>query len=70
MFLSIWSQRTSLVPLFKISYEVTNVKLQVDDTLKSCRAVVVLDDDPEVGYSGWGQEAVPAVFRLLQSPLR
>ena len=49
MFLSIWSQRTSLVPLFKISDEVTNVKLQVDDTLKSCRAVVVLDDDPEVG---------------------
>ena len=41
------SQRTSLVPLFKLRDVVTRVKMQVDDTLDSSRAVVILDDDPE-----------------------
>ena len=34
----------------------------------SCGAYVVSDDCPEAGYSGWGEEAVPAVFKPLQSP--
>ena len=62
------SQRTPLVPLFKLRDAVTRVKMQVDDTLDSCGAVVIPDDDPEAGYSGWGEEAVSAVFKPLQSP--
>ena len=42
--------------------------MQVDDTLDSSGAVVVPVDDPEAGYSGWGEEAVSAVFKPLQSP--
>ena len=42
--------------------------MQVDDTLDSCGAVVVKEDSPEAGFSGWGQEAVSAVFKPLQSP--
>ena len=42
--------------------------MQVDDTLDSSGAVVIPDDDPEAGYSGWGEEAVSAVFKPLQSP--
>ena len=58
------SQRT-LVPFFKLG---DLVKMQVDDTLDSSGAVVIPDDDPEAGYSGWGEEAVSAVFIPLQSP--
>ena len=42
--------------------------MQVDDTLDSCGAVVVSDECLEAGYSGWGEEAVSAVFKPLQSP--
>ena len=62
MFLSMRSQITILVPLFKLRDAGTRVKLQVDETLDSSGAVVVLDNSPEAGYSGWGQEAVSAVF--------
>ena len=31
-------------------------------------AVVVPVDDPEAGYSSWGEEAVSAAFKPLQSP--
>ena len=68
MFASMRSQKTSLVPLFKLGDTVTRVKLQVDDTLDVSGAVVVPDNSPEAGYSGWGQEAVFAVFKPLQSP--
>ena len=68
MFPSMKSQRTSLVTLFKLRDAVTRVKLQVDDTLDSCGAVALPDDSPEAGYSSWGQEAVSAVFKPLQSP--
>ena len=60
------SQRTSLVPLFKLGELVTKVKLQVDDTLDISWAVVV--PDPEAGYPGWGEEDVPAVFKPLLAP--
>ena len=40
----------------------------VDDTFDSSRDVVILDDYPEAGYSCWGEEAVSAVFKPLQSP--
>ena len=52
MFTSIRSQGTSLVPLFKLRDMVTRVKMQMDDTLDGSGAVVILDDDPEMVYSG------------------
>ena len=68
MFPLLRSQRTSLISLYKLRDVVTRVKIKVDDTLDSSEAVFVLDDDPEAGYSGWGEEAVSAVFKPLQSP--
>ena len=65
MFASIMSQKTSLVPLFKLGDMVTRVKMQVDDTLDSSRAVVVRDDNPAARFSGWGEEALSAVFKPL-----
>ena len=61
MFASMRSQRTSLVPLFKLGDAVTRVKMQVDDTLDRCGAVVIPDNDPEAGYSSCGEEAVSGV---------
>ena len=52
MFTSMRSQRTSFVPLFKLGDEITRVKMQIDDTLDSCGAVVIPEDNPEAGYSG------------------
>ena len=46
MFASMRSQRTSLVPLFKLGHVVIEVKMGVDDTLDSCGAVVIPDDCP------------------------
>ena len=40
----------------------------MDDTLDGSGTVVLSDDDPEVVHPGWGEEAVPAVFKPLQSP--
>ena len=68
MFPLLRSQRTSLISLYKLRDVVTRVKIKVDDTLDSSEAFFVLDDDPEAGYSGWGEEAVSAVFKPLQSP--
>ena len=51
--------------MFKLRDAVTRVKMQVDDTLDSSGAVVIPDDDPEAGYSGWGEEAVSRVFKPL-----
>ena len=44
MFASMRSQRTSLVPLYKLADAVTRVKMQVDDTLDSSGAIVIPDD--------------------------
>ena len=44
MLVAMRSQRTSLIPLFKLGDVVTRVKMQVDDTLDSCGAVVIPDD--------------------------
>ena len=52
MFASMRSQRTSFVPLFILRDAVTWVKMQMDDTLDGSGAVVILDDDPEMVYSG------------------
>ena len=68
MFASMRSQRTCLVPLFKLGDLVTKIKMKVDGTFGGREAVVFLDSDLEAGYSGWGEEAVPAVFKPLQIP--
>ena len=60
MFISMRSQST-LVPLFKLGDMVNRVKMQVDDTLDRCGAVVIPDNDPEAGYSSCGEEAVSGV---------
>ena len=44
MFASMRSQRTSLVPLYKLGDAVTRVKMQVDGTLDSSGAIVIPDD--------------------------
>ena len=54
MFASMRSQRTALVPLFKLGDKITRIKHEVEDTLDSSGAVVLTRDDPEAGYSGWG----------------
>ena len=59
------SQRFSQAPLFKLGDAVTRVKIQEDVTMDSSRAVVA-PDVPGAGYSGWGQEVVPAMFESLQ----
>ena len=46
-FASIRVQRTSLVPLFKLGDELTQVKRDMDDTLDGCGAGVADRDDPE-----------------------
>ena len=58
MFASMRSQRTSLVPLFKLTDFLAKVKQQVDETLDISVAVVVLDGDPEASFPGWGEEDV------------
>ncbi len=41
----------------------------MDETLDICGAVVIPEGNPEAGFSGWGEEDVPAIFRpLLTSP--
>ena len=64
------SQRTSLVPFFRLTDHITQVKQQVDETLDISGAVVVPEGHPEVGVNpGWGEDDVPAIFRpLLSSP--
>ena len=62
------SQRTPLVPLFKLRDAVTRVKMQVDDTLDSSGAVIIPDDCPEAGYSIWVEKALSAVYKPLKSP--
>ena len=70
MFGSLKSQRTSLVPLFRLLDRVVQVKQTVDDTLDMSGAVVTPEGHPEVGPNpGWGEDDVPAIFRpLLSSP--
>ena len=70
MFYSLRSQRTSLVPLFRLLDSVAQVKQKVDDTLDMSGAVVTPEGQPEVGPNpGWGEDDVPAIFRpLLSSP--
>ena len=68
MFASMKSQRTSLVPLFKLTDFVAKVKKHVDETLEISGAVVVPDDNPEDGFTGWGEEDVPSVFKPLMVP--
>ena len=70
MFISLKSQRTSLVPLFRLLDKVVQVKQMVDDTLDMSGAVVTPEGHPEAGPNpGWGEDDVPAIFRpLLSSP--
>ena len=69
MFTSMKSKSTSLVPFFRLLDSVTQVKQRVDETLYICGAVVIPEGNPEAGFSGWGEEDVPAIFRpLLTSP--
>ena len=46
----------------------------MDDTLDISGAAVVPDGNPEAGYTGWGEENVPAIFKPLlvppQAPIR
>ena len=53
-FASIRMQRTSLVPLFKLVDELTQVKRDMDDTLDGCEAGVAGKDDPSSDFIGWG----------------
>ena len=70
MFGSLKSQRTSLVPLFRLLDKIAEVKQKVDDTLNMSEAVVAPEGHPEAGPNpGWGEDDVPAIFRpLLSSP--
>ena len=70
MFSSMKSQRTPLVPLFRLTDPIAQVKQQVDKTLDISGAVVVPEGHPEaVVNPGWGEEDVQTVFRpLLSSP--
>ena len=62
------SQITSLVPLFRLSDSVTQVKQRVEKTLDICGAVVIPEGNPEAGYTGWEEEDVPAIFKPLMVP--
>ena len=62
-FASIRAQRTSLVPLFKLVDELTQVKRDMDDTLDGCGAGVADRDDPSSGFTGWGGRIPNSYFR-------
>ena len=69
MFGSLKSQRTSLVPLFKLLDKVAQVKQTVDDTVDMIKAVVAPERHKEFGPNpGWGEDDVPAIFRPLLAP--
>ena len=68
MFTSMRSQRTSLVPLFRLTDSVTQVKQHVDETLDISWAVVIPESNPEAGYTGSGEEDVPTIFKPLLAP--
>ena len=40
----------------------------MDETLEISGAVVIPDDNPEAGFTGWGEEDVPSVFKPLLVP--
>ena len=54
MFSSLKSQRTSLVPLFKLLDKVAEVKQTVDDTVDMSKAVVTLEGHHEVSHNPGG----------------
>ena len=62
------SQRTSLVPFFKLVYWVMKIKMAVNYTLERCGTLVVGKALKDV-FSGRGQEFIPVIFRPFQSPL-
>ena len=68
MFTSMRSQRTSLVPLFKLTDFVARVKECVDETLEISGAAVVPDDNPKAGLASWGEEDVLSVFKIIDGP--
>ena len=68
MFASMRSQRTALVPLFKLGDDITRIKRDVEDTMGSCGAVIAPRDNPDAGHLGWGEETITAVYRPLQLP--
>ena len=69
IFASMTSQRTSLVPLFKLADFIAQVKQWVDETLEISGAAVVPDDNPEAGFTGRGEKDVPSVLKpLIVSP--
>ena len=59
MFQSLKSQRTSLVPILKVTDSVTQVKQYVNETLDISGAAVVPKEHPEAGYSGLGRGGCP-----------
>ena len=40
----------------------------MDDTLDISGAVVIVEGNPEAGYTGWGEEDVPVIFKPLLAP--
>ena len=68
MFASMKSQRTSLVPLFRLTDSVAQVKQHVDETLDISWAVVIPESNPEAGYTGSGEKDVPTIFKPLLAP--
>ena len=63
IFASMKSQRTSLVLLVRLTYQIVLIKQQVDETLDISGAVVIREGNPEAGYTSRGEEDVPAIFR-------
>ena len=54
MFTSMKSQRTSLVPLFKLTDFVSKVKQQVDETFDISGAIVIPDENLKASFTGLG----------------
>ena len=69
-FASIRMQRTSLVPLFKLVDELTQVKRDMDDTLDGCGAAVADKDDPSSEFLGWGGNPSLHCFGRCRPTLR
>ena len=43
--------------------------MELDDSLDAYEAEFFCEDHVDACFSGWEEEAVPAMFRPLQSPL-
>ena len=65
---SIRSQRTSLVPLFKLADKVTEVRMEVLDIIEACKVTVFGEDDAKAKFIDCGLGGVSAMLPSLQSP--